>query len=149
MKSIPFCWYILALLIGISTPTTSQGQDLTIIANPQGAPDQLKSQDVKSIFKAQKKWWDNNTKISIALVKSSSPLADIVASKIFEMSVTDVKKYWVQIVFQGKASTPKHFDTEDEIITYIAQTPGSIGVVSANTKTSQVKMIEVDGRLSW
>ena len=137
----------LTLSFFISTPTS--GQQIKIVGNPDGPPAQLETKELRSIFKAQKQWWDNDTKISIVLLKSSVPISGTIADKVFAMTKNEVKTYWIQIVFRGKAATPKHFDSEDAVIDYIESTPGAIGVVSAETDTGSLKVIQVDGKDAW
>lgn len=137
----------LTLSFFISTPANSQ--QIKIVGNAEGTPAQLDSKELRSIFKAQKQWWDNDTKISIVLLKSSVPISETIAEKVFAMTKNEVKTYWIQIVFRGKAATPKHFDSEDAVIAYIESTPGAIGVVSADTNAGSLKIIEVDGKGVW
>ena len=131
----------------ISTPASSQ--QIKIVGHLDGPPAQLDSKELRSIFKAQKQWWDNDTKISIVLLKSSVPISGTIADKVFAMTKNEVKTYWIQIVFRGKAATPKHLDSEGAVVDYVASTPGAIGVVSADTDIGSLKIIPVDGKEVW
>ena len=130
------------VLAGYSMPIPAQ--DLAVVANPVGAPDELNLQDLRSIFKAEKTWWQGNTKISIALLSTTSETAPIIAEKIFEMKLNDVKKYWMQIVFQGKANPPKYFSSSEELIEYVEETPGAIGILDATSVSDSARVIRVD-----
>lgn len=138
-------------LLAVLACTDARAQDRTLmlIANPQGAPEAIQFDKVRDIFKAQNQRWGNGTKITLAMVKSSNPLAEVVADKVYGMDIDGVKKYWVQIVFRGKASTPKYFDTEDEVKHYVAQTPGAIGIVGSGPLNSPTRIVQVDGKRSW
>lgn len=127
----------------------ANGQQIKIVGNQVGPPNQLSEGELRSIFKAQKQWWSGDTKISIVLLKSSVPISQVVAEKVFGMSVKEVKTYWIQIVFRGKAKTPKHFDSEDALIAYIADTPGAIGVVSASANVEALKTIKIGEKEVW
>ena len=140
---------LLFFLLGLCPSSPVYGQQIKIVGNEVGPPDQLDSKELSSIFKAQTQWWENDTKILISLLKSTVPVSDVVADKVFGMSKNEVKKYWIQIVFRGKAATPKHFDSEEALISYIANTPGAIGVVSAEANTESLKVIAVDGEEVW
>jgi len=50
---------------------------------------------------------------------------------------------WRVLVFSGKATMPKSFGTDEEMIGYIASVPGAIGYVSAPPHNPRVKTIEV------
>ena len=47
------------------------------------------------------------------------------------------------LVFTGKASMPKAFGSDAEVVAYIAKTKGAIGYVSAATASEGVKTLEV------
>ncbi|MEM8486381.1 MAG: hypothetical protein AAF564_12590 [Bacteroidota bacterium] len=140
---------LLQLLVGLLICMPASGQEIKIVGNPVGPPDNLDESELRSVFKAQQQWWDGDTKIAIVLLKSSVPISKVIADKVFGMSPHDVKTYWIQIVFRGKAKTPKHFDSEDALIAYIARTPGAIGVVSATAETEDLKTILVEGKEEW
>ncbi len=140
---------LLQFLLGLLICTPASSQDIKIVGHQDGPPDQMDASELRSVFMAQRQWWGGDTKISIVLLKSSVPISEVVADKVFDMSPNDVKTYWIQIVFRGKAKTPKHFDSEDALIAYVARTPGAIGVVSAEADTAALKVIEVDGKSVW
>ena len=149
MTSLNIYGLLSGLLIGFLLIMPAKGQQIKIVGHQEGPPDELSLNEARSIFKAQQQWWKSNTKISIVLLKSEVPISGAVAEKIFGMSKSEVKTYWIQIVFRGKASTPKHFDSESALIAYIAQTPGAVGVVSAEADVGELKVIEVDGNQIW
>ena len=140
---------LLHFLLGILICTPASSQNIKIVGHQEGPPDQMDAGELRSVFMAQQQWWSGDTKISIVLLKSSVPISEVVADKVFDMSPNDVKTYWIQIVFRGKAKTPKHFDSEDALIAYVARTPGAIGVVSAEADTESLKVIEIDGNAVW
>lgn len=137
------------LCIGLFCALPASGQSIKIVGNPTGPPDAMDDGELRSVFKAQKQWWENDTRISIVLLKSSVPISETIAEKVFGMTQNEVKRYWIQIVFRGKAATPKHLDSEDAVIAYVADTPGAIGVVSAEASTGSLKVIKVNGQDAW
>src|SRR5689334_8122335 len=83
------------------------GQDaLTIIGNAKGAPSELKMVQLQSILKGEKQRWGDGTKVVIALMKTNTPVGIVTSKKIFNMSPDQLNKYWLGLVFQGKADAP-------------------------------------------
>ena len=76
---------------------------LTVISNDKGAPAELKLSDLKSIFLGERQRWRNGNKISIALMKTSTPAGTYTCKKIYDMSSDDLKKFWLALVFRRQS----------------------------------------------
>src|SRR5438067_13533832 len=85
-----FVFFIQAVLcmffIFLSMNARSQTEMLTVISNNKGAPAELKLSDLKSILLGVKQRWHNGNKISIALMKTSTPAGANTCKKIYDMS---------------------------------------------------------------
>lgn len=149
MKSFTKYGLLFYVLLACAFATPASGQQIKIVANPVGPPDALSFNELQTVFKAQRQWWENDTKISIALLKSFVPVSEAIADKVFGMTQNEVKTYWIQIVFRGKAATPKHFASEAAVISYLEATPGAIGVVSAEIDVGDLKTIAIEGKEAW
>lgn len=125
----------------------SYGQDatsLTVIGNQKGAPAGLKFTELKSLLKGEKQRWPDGTKVVIALMKTGTPIGQNSAKKIYNMSGDELNRFWLALVFQGKATAPNFFNSVSELENFVAQTPGAIGVVT-NHISNDTKTITVDG----
>lgn len=118
---------------------------LIIIGNPDGTPNEIAFGDLVKIMKGYKPRWDNGTKAKLALMKPKTPVGAITAKRIYGMSVNELSKYWVAMVFQGKSSPPEFFNDEEDLIKYVNKTEGAIGIISS-AATAKSKIILVDGK---
>ena len=58
------------------------------------------------------------------------------ALAVYGKSVSQVKRYWLAQVFQGRATPPIYKDSNEEILKYVQKQPGAVGVlVSYNGST--------------
>jgi hypothetical protein len=89
--------------------------------------------------------WSNGTKISIALMKTTTPAGETTSKKIYGMTSDQLNKFWLALVFQGKAKAPAFFSSVSELENYIAQTPGAIGIVE-ETQDVKTKPLLIDGK---
>jgi len=124
------------------------GQDsgLTVIGNSKGVPSELKLSQLKSILMGERLRWQDGTKVIIALMKTNTPLGSNTCKTVYNMTADELNKYWLALVFQGKAEAPVFFNLPGELEIFVSQTPGAIGVlgqVSGITKT-----IIVEGKKS-
>lgn len=137
--------HILSLLLS-GLCVQAQDTPLTIISNNNGAPDQLQAGALKSILRGEKQRWPNGTKVVIALMKTNTPVGSSTVKKIYNMSADELNKYWLALVFQGKAAAPTFFNSTSELEAFVAQTPGAIGVTGSTG--NMVRSITVEGKKS-
>lgn len=125
-------------------PANAQDMNLTVIANGKGVPSEMKMLQLKSVMKGEKLRWPDGTKVSIALLKTNTPIGVTTSKKIYNMSANELNKYWLALVFQGKADAPNFFNSEADLEEFVAQTNGAIGVV--NQPSASNKTVVVDGK---
>ncbi|GAB4024209.1 hypothetical protein [Spirosoma koreense] len=128
----------------MEVPARSQDVNLVVIANGNGVPSEMKMAQLKSAMRGEKQRWSDGSKVIIALMKTNTPIGMNTSKKVYNMTPDELNKYWLALVFQGKADAPNFFNTETELEDFIAQTRGAIGVVSQ--APAAAKAITVDGR---
>ena len=90
--------------------------------------------------------WQGGTKITIALMKTNTPTGKNTSETIYGMSSDEVNKFWLALVFQGKAGAPNFFNSASELENFVAQNPGAIGIVDQVAANDEVKTIQVQGK---
>src|SRR5215218_10367050 len=138
---------ILALLTGAAS--AAQDLSLTVISNQKGAPAGLKQTELRSILMGERQRWRNGNKIIIALMKTNTPVGKYTSEKVFEMTADELKKYWLALVFQGKADAPVFFNSISELLTFVAENPGAIGIVDQTAPIASTQVVLVDGKASF
>lgn len=137
---------VFLLSICLHLPVKAQDLSLVVIANNKGAPPEMKLAQLKSTMKGEKLRWPDGTKVIIALLKSTTPIGTNTSKKIYNMSANELNKYWLALVFQGKADAPNFFNSEAELEEFVSQTSGAIGVV--NHPSASNKVVVIDGQKS-
>jgi hypothetical protein len=141
-----FAFKVLFLSIYFHLPARSQDMSLVVIANNKGAPPEMKLTQLKSTMRGEKLRWPDGSKVVIALLKSTTPIGTSTSKKIYNMSSNELNKYWLALVFQGKADAPNFFNSEAELEDFVSQTTGAIGVV--NHPSAANKVIAIEGQKS-
>jgi hypothetical protein len=103
-------------------------EELIFLANVKGT-EALTSKEVVQIFRNGRSLWPSGEKVIIVLPSNKSVFADQVAKNLYGGSVTAMQKFWLALVFQGRANPPVFLQTADEIFDYISKNPGAIGVL--------------------
>lgn len=121
---------------------------ISVIGNTKGVPSTMKMNEVVSVLKGEKQRWSDGTKIVIALMKTNTAIGSNTGKKIYNMSGDELNKYWLALVFQGKSQAPNFFSSATELETFVAQTPGAIGVVEIPAG-AQTQTIAIDGKKTF
>ena len=139
------------LLLGIFAFSFARAQDssLTVISNLKGAPADLKMSELKSVFLGEKDRWGDGTKITIVLMKTTTPVGKETCRKVYARSGTGVLQYWNLQSFAGKAQLPTMFNSTAELESFVAQNPGAIGIIDKPSSISEIKTVMVDGKKSF
>ncbi len=139
--------FILYLFIGILLPLSVSAQDeqLVIIGNAASVPSEIDMNQLKSVLKGEKLRWNDGSKVSIALMKTSTPIGAYTCNKLYNMTGNELNKYFLALVFQGKVKAPTFFNSANELEAFVAQTPGAIGVLQ-QVNDKLLKIILVDGK---
>jgi ABC-type phosphate transport system substrate-binding protein len=101
---------------------------ITVVGNKTELKSISKSK-LKRIFKGYESRWNNDNEIIVVLHSSKSPTCEIMAQTIFGSSMKTVKRYWLNLVFQGRANPPVFLDDNLEILNYVKSHPGAIGIL--------------------
>jgi hypothetical protein len=140
------CRLFFLLLICLWGPAPARAQDmsLVVIGNGKGVPSEMKLAQLQSTLRGEKLRWPDGSKVTIALLKSNTPIGTTTSRKVYNMSANELNKYWLALVFQGKADAPNFFASEAELEEFVSQTNGAIGVVSHPPASG--KTILIDGK---
>ena len=123
----------------------AQDEQLVIIGNAASVPSEIDMNQLKSVLKGEKLRWNDGSKVSIALMKTSTPIGTYTCNKLYNMTGNELNKYFLALVFQGKVKAPTFFNSANELEAFVAQTPGAIGVLQ-QVNDKLLKIILVDGK---
>lgn len=133
------------LLFGVCITASAQDVGLTVIGNPESVPETMNKDQLQSVLKGEKLRWDNGVAVKIALMKTSTEIGFHTSKKIYNMSANELNKYFLAQVFQGKIKAPTFFTSISELESFVASTPGAIGI-SQVTSNREIKVVIVDGK---
>ncbi len=99
---------------------------------------------LKEIFLRTTVKWGDETPIAPVDLLSSSPARQAFNQEVLALSALDVQRYWVLQMSKGRVPPPAK-KTEEEVIAFVASTPGAIGYLSDTTPTPHtVKALQVE-----
>ncbi|MGA2118620.1 MAG: hypothetical protein ABSH56_28165 [Bryobacteraceae bacterium] len=137
MKGI---WTMLfAFLVYVPLPAPCRAGDLEIIANDKMGVSAVSADELKRIFLVTKTSLEGTNQVEPVLIKAG-PLHAAFLKEYIGRSADALLAYYRSLVFTGKGNLPESFNSEAEVIAYVAKTGGSIGYVSELTPTAGVKV---------
>ena len=160
-KNETFCWlfsfsayksyFFVLLLLAFGLIARSQDTSLTVISNIKGAPANMKLSELKSVFMGEKQRWsdDTKTKVTIALMRMTTSAGKNTCSKVYNMSRQDVMGFLSNLYYAGKIDEPKTFKSAEELISFLGDNPGAIGITDKVLTNPNIKITLIDGRKSF
>jgi len=103
-------------------------QQAVPIANNVGRTSWTEDQ-IKAVFLGERSSWPNGLAVVVVLPSSSSDSFEQVAAWAFDSDGFEYQKFWLSLVFQGRANPPVFVDTEQAVLDYVEDHPGAIGLL--------------------
>jgi ABC-type phosphate transport system substrate-binding protein len=116
---------------------------IQIIGNNTGY-DAMDKTTLNNAFRGRISSWITGYPVIVVLPSQKNPSSALVAQQIYGTTIKGMQKFWLSLVFQGRANPPIFLDTDEEIIRFVAKNPGAIGVVNSTSAVSDRLQIKVD-----
>lgn len=140
-KYLSFIFIALAL---VSTSAVSRAADeqVYILVNAPSNAD-VSEASAKALLRGQRRNWDSGQAATVVLPSRNSNNYDKTAEMIFQTSGAIMQRTWFRLVFGGRVNAPKYFDSDEQIIAWINEHEGAVGVVISNSEPNVSDSIQV------
>lgn len=130
---MPFKTIFLAIVLFVNFQADQQKYpeipaSITIIGNEIGLKT-LNQKELKNYLRGEVMRWPNKKAVRVVLPSSKHEGSEIMARELYNKSMRDLKRYWLSLVFQGRADSPTFLNSNQEIISYVRNNEGTIGVL--------------------
>ena len=131
---------LMALLGLISGCCSVRAQDVVVVANYSVQVSEIKDADLRAIFTGEKTRFADGSH-AVPVILKGGPVNEVFLQKHLGQSPGDFRAQWRKAVFTGQGAMPKAFDSESDLINYVASTPGALGYVSRISPHDDVKAL--------
>ena len=114
-----------------------------IIVNPDVDVDMLSKNAASAIFGMRLRVWSDGQPIKVYVLGDRHPTHIDVAKKILAIFPHQLRRAWDRQVFSGTGQAPIKVDTEIEMRSAVATTPGAIGYLSDQMVDDTVRVVGV------
>lgn len=122
-------WHPLAAQVAAGAPAPF---DFVVVANGTDLSE-LSVPEVRRIFRGEQSIWPTKQPVTVVLPSARADFTDLFARQALGMTRAAMQRYWLAIVFQGRANPPVPQDSAAEVLAYVQRTPGAVGLVPAVT----------------
>jgi ABC-type phosphate transport system substrate-binding protein len=119
-------------------------QSFKMIVNQSNKLTALTANEVSDFFLMKKNKWSDNTKVIPVDLGSHSDVRESFSKRVHKKSIGQVRAYWQQSVFSGKATPPREMKSDQDVIDFVKSNIGAIGYISASTSTEGVRVISIN-----
>lgn len=132
---------LIALVSMFAVSATTAMAEETAIVNATSAIAGLSDDDLKDYYLGKKASWPDGSKV-VVVVLNDGPSHDSLMKKLGK-SASQFTTGWKKLVFTGKGAMPEQVKTEDQLVAFVAKTPGAIGYVDSAKAKEGVKSVSV------
>lgn len=129
---------LFAVAIGFSSTIRAEE---TVLVNGALALSGLSDDDFKDYYLGKKASWPDGSKVVVVVLKEGASNENLM--KKLGKSTSQFSTGWKKLVFTGKGSMPEQVNSEDELVAFVAKTPGAIGYADGGKAKDGVKAIPV------
>jgi len=130
------------MLVMLCLASTNSFAEVLIVANKNVSQDSLSKEEVQNIFLGKTVKWVDKSNITFVVLKND--VHKDFLKEYIKRSTSQYGNYWKKMVFTGKGRKPIAFETEKELVQYVAETEGAVGYIHKGTEMMNVKTIKVN-----
>jgi len=128
------------VLVSIFSPQL-RCEQLVIVVHKDTPVDKLTKSEVIDIFMGKYAAYPNGQKALAVELSDHHALKEKFYKQLIGRSVASVNAYWARLKFAGRKRDAKVKDSQDEVISYLQETPMSIGYISLAKLDSNLKVV--------
>jgi hypothetical protein len=120
---------------------------VAVIVHPDNPVANLAFDDLKTILKLDRQFWDDKTRVVLLARPSDTKEQGALLKDVYALEEKELRKYWVGKLFAGKiAAIPTVVKTSAAAGRLVRQSAGAISVVLAADVPDGVKVLTIDGK---
>jgi len=114
--------------------------EAVIIVHPSNAAN-MDDEQVSKIFLGQTKTFPGGAEAT-PVDHKEGPLREEFGNRVLKKSPAQLKALWARQIFTGGAKPPRELASEDEVLKFVASTPGAIGYIDSSKANGSVKVLK-------
>lgn len=122
----------------------ADSEDLKVVVNGNNSMTSIDTGHLSKIFLKETVTWPDGSEAVPVDMAPESGVRKKFSKLVHGRKVAAIKSYWQRQIFSGKAVPPVEFTSEEDLLFFVAETPGAVGYVSNSTPlTAGVKELRL------
>jgi hypothetical protein len=123
-------------------------RDIAVVTHSNVPVNNLTFVELRKVVLGDKQYWETNLRVTLLLRAPVARERDIVLQKVYEMTESQFRQYWIGKVFRAEAAAgPKIVNSTDVSIGLLSSVPGSIAFIDSAQVPKNFKILRIDGKL--
>ena len=122
-------------------PARARAEVYRVIVHPDNPASALSNPQLSDIFLKKQKTWENGTAIEPVDLSGEPEIREAFSKEVHGRSTVNVRSFWNQEVFSGRAVPPLELPSSSAVAQYVASHPGAIGYISPAAAVEGVKIL--------
>ncbi len=114
--------------------------DVVLIVNPANSA-AIDEEQFAKIFLGQTKTFSNGSEAT-PIDQKEGAVREEFGNKLLKKNPAQLKAQWARQIFTGGAKPPKEMASDEDILKFVASTPGAIAYIDASKVNKSVKVIK-------
>ena len=143
MKRIIFALAAIGVLTGSQR---LEAQQFQVVVHAGAGLTEISKGDLSSIFQKKARKLPSGENAKPVDRGDGASVREAFSQAVHGRSAQQLEAYWQQQIFSGRGFPPEQKDSDEEILAYVASTPGAIGYVAAGASLGAgVKSVRLSG----
>lgn len=131
----------LLLSILLSHLGAAAASDVVVIANPKVGAERLTRDDVVNIFLGRLRQFPSGQAALPADLPPAAPEKAQFYRQLVNKELAEINAYWARLVFSGRTQPPRQAHSAEELLSFVATTPGAVGYVERSLADGRVRIV--------
>lgn len=136
---------LVAMLLMLIVFAPNLHAQVTIIVNKNNSTNALSMAELKNILFGDVTKFSDGTTVVIANYKEDNTVRKKLYAAIGK-SHSQFMSTWLKKALNDGAKPPAAFASEDDVLAFVAKTPGAISFVSSSAVNGSIKVVAIDGK---
>jgi ABC-type phosphate transport system substrate-binding protein len=134
--------YRVAVLILGTLAARAANEELVVVVHASGNARAISVEDLRDIFLGERHKLPDGPAVSPVFLRNG-PTHEAFLKAYVGKSDGAFRAGWMRLVFTGKGTLPRTFESEADLLDYVSVTPGAIGYARSAGSRPNVKVLSV------
>ena len=133
----------LAALVATGAASGRSGGAFQVIVHPSNPVREVDRQFLRDAFLKRAQRWPHDATVRPVDLTRDKAARQAFSREVLGKSIPEVKSYWYQQIFSGKAVPPPEVDSDAAAIAHVLRHPGGVGYLSPDASPGTAKVVTV------